>query len=141
MSVARHHLLLRVTLVAALVLGLGMSRLLVLCTHHDGQASLEWTHAEGTCCHHDGHDGDRAPGGDPAIAPGAGCEHDSLAFDVMPTPKPDTGGEVPAPPAFALVLFTLPPPPSPDALPHPPATGPPRTDRRTELRATSLLLL
>ena len=37
-------------IVALLVLGLGLPRVLVICIHADGIARVEFTHAAGTCC-------------------------------------------------------------------------------------------
>lgn len=138
---ARHPLPLRLALLAAFVLVVGLPRLLVLCTHADGEASLEWAHLEGSCCHDGSHDVDADPHGEPANAPGGGCEHDSLAVDVAPPPGKGAGSDGKLPLAFDVPRFVLPAPPSTGVLPSPPATGPPRTDQRSELRSTSLLLL
>lgn len=125
---------------ALLVLAFGLPRLVVLCTHSDGAASLEWVHP-GSCCDHehggtlDDHDGD------PAVEPHGGCEHRSLAIDTAPAPRPDASDELPAARTGFVVPadFVLPSHRSPARLP--PATGPPRPDPRTGLRATSQLLL
>lgn len=148
MTAARpHRLLLRVALLAATVLLLGLPQVLVLCVHHGGDASLEWAHPEGTCCHHDatGNGPVAGEGGatdeTPGIAPGGGCEHDSLAIDLAPPPQPDAATAAPLHFAFAIAPFVTPSPTERATMRRPPPTGPPRTDARTELRATSLLLL
>lgn len=147
MTAARpHRLLLRVALLAAMVLLLGLPQVLVLCVHHDGDASLEWAHPEGTCCHHDATvEGRVASEGDvdetPVIAPGGSCEHDTLAIDIAPPPQPETATAAPLHLAFAIAPFVTPAPMERTTTRRPPPTGPPRTDPRTELRATSLLLL
>ncbi|MBL8750024.1 MAG: hypothetical protein JNK78_12745 [Planctomycetes bacterium] len=128
---------------ALLVLAFGLPRLVVLCTHSDGEASLEWAHL-GPCCDHehgaasddqDDHDGH------PAVEARSGCEHASLAIDTAPAPRDGANGELPAAHAAFVVHadFVLPARRPPTRLP--PATGPPRPDPRTGLRATSQLLL
>jgi hypothetical protein len=124
---------------AALVLAMGLPRLLVLC-EHGGEASLEFAVAGG-CCHEDG-----APGRTPFEGPAAGatecCDHASLAVEMAPTPRPGPGAERDVPPLFGEISpDPNHPPPARQVPPHPPSTGPPREDRRTLLRATSLLLL
>jgi hypothetical protein len=87
---------------------------------------------------------DRGAGG-PAerAAPDAcgGCVHVALGVELAPPPEPvEPPAALPAPAPLAL-----PPAPLADATArapvHPPATGPPRCDARTALRATTLLLL
>jgi len=141
MSAARRHqLCLRAALLAAVVLLLGLPRLLVLCTHADGEASLEWAHPEGTCCHApNGSDEPHEPG--PALAPGGSCDHNSLSVDTAPPPPNFAPAPPPLEPAFGAAPFVPAEPPANAALRRPPPTGPPRTDRRAALRSTSLLLL
>lgn len=127
-------------LLATLVMAFGLPRLFVLCTHHGGEATLEWEHPAGSCCHH-GDAGAPHDDGDPAVLPGGGCEHESLAIGLAPPPRNADRGEVPAPACVGIAPVAFEPPVWPAEPPHPPATGPPRIDRRTALRATSLLLL
>jgi hypothetical protein len=124
-----------------LVLCLGTSRSLVICTgpHCDGR--IEVSHAGGSCCQH-GHDQDADHRDGPAVSGGCGgCVDVALGIGVGPLPErlshDDTG------PCCRLQA-------SPVVLEshdshavglQPPATGPPRTDQRTGLRATTLLLI
>lgn len=137
--------LLRVAATAALlVLALGLPRLLVLCQHAGGAASLTFVHAADSCCHEHEHaqkavDRDHAG---PCAHPHDRCEHTHLAVEMAPAPRPDAeAGFDPLPPCAYLTMpsGTLPPPRAPP--PHAAATGPPRVDRRTALRATTLLLV
>jgi hypothetical protein len=133
---------------ALLVLAFGLPRLLVLCSHDDGCSSLTFAHAPGACCHD--HSiaaatprADTGSGHDAALAvPHDHCDHSQLAVELAPAPRPD-GDAAPGPaPACGLVAIELPPIwPVRAQPPQPPATGPPRVDRRTALRATTLLLL
>lgn len=143
MSARRTHpLSMHTAVLAALVLLLGLPRLFVLCTHADGDASLEFAHAGGHCEHeHTVHGGGTpaAPHEDGDVAPGCSCEHDSLAIDLAPAPRPDTQAD--SLPAIGEALPRERPAPALRTPPHhPPATGPPRTDQRVALRASSQLL-
>lgn len=133
---------------ALLVLSLGLPRLLVLCSHADGSSSLTFAHPAGSCCHDHtlvpatvdaAHAG--TPGGGTQAEPHDHCNHSELGIELMPAPRPATY----APPVPTLVgdfVAVGVPPASPRAHPSPPpATGPPRIDRRTALRATTLLLV
>jgi hypothetical protein len=135
--------LLRVAAFAALlVCALGLPRLLVLCEHTDGDASLAFAHAPGSCCHAaaaeagaGGHDG-------PALEPDHGCKHTGFVIDMMPVPRPAAATAPVAPPACDLLTIAPPALPVLRTVPRPPpATGPPRIDRRTALRGTTLLLV
>ena len=105
---------------------------------------MTFLHAAGSCCH--GHE--HAPttaGGDhdgPCAQPHDGCAHTALSVEMAPAPRPDAkaGGD-PAPPCAVLPMPTVTPPSPRAPPPHPAATGPPRVDRRTALRATTLLLV
>jgi hypothetical protein len=143
------------------VLCLGLPRLLVVC-RHGPDASLELAHFSvdhraGGCCqgHGPGHGRphrtdhgrearlpEREPGGAPAAAPGDSCEHSSLAIELNEPPRPHRPGIPDAPPAVAS-LPPVPPsaPQSRDADRLPPSTGPPRTDARTALLASTVLLI
>ena len=126
---------------AALVLAMGLPRLLVLC-RHGGESSLEFTHPHGACCQHGGPAGDREPDRSPSTGPLEECEHTSLAVELAPTPRPDRAAPTDLPP----LVGWLPPGLPRAALPqgcfvHPPSTGPPRRDRVTALHRTSLLLI
>lgn len=127
---------------ALLVLVLGLPRLLVLCEHECGHVSLTFAHGPGACCHEpapaaadDGHAG-------PRTRPDDGCDHTELAVDLAPAPRPatkavpDTAPTCCLPPAATPSLPALRAPPR-----RPDPTGPPRTDRRSALRATTLLLV
>lgn len=122
------------------VLVLGLPRLLVLC-EHDGASHLEFAHGPGACCHDeeivtapdDTHDGERA------LALHT-CSHQELAFEVAPAPRTHAPVDQ-APPPCLLVVHLVLPPPAREALPRPPATGPPRPDAHAALRATTQLLL
>lgn len=129
-------------------------RFLVICTGPHAQGSVEFAHAAGSCCgdHHEAHDGcgdDHRVGdsdggnvhGDHAESSRGRCWDVPLAIDEGPLPERVTidlhsdlvvavleawcSGSLQA--WFEAV--------------RPPATGPPRTDQRTELLATTLLLI
>lgn len=132
----------------ACLLGTVLPRLLVVCTHADGVGWLELAHAPGTC-HHDEHASAPAHDGaattdppTPLAAPRHGCEHTSVAIEILPAPRPAHNGIVLPAPAIAWAgpaAFTN---AEPDPLGlHPPPTGPPRTDQRTGLRRFTLLLI
>jgi len=59
-------------LCCALVLLIGMTRQLVICTHHDGGSHLEFAHADGAAGHHHGHHHGNHWGG---------CDHVHLVFE------------------------------------------------------------
>ncbi len=129
-----------VAILALLVLAFGLPRLVVLCTHSDGEASLEWAHP-GSCCDHEHGTATDDHDGHPAAESRGGCEHKSLAIDTAPAPRPDASGELPAEGnGFVAPAHFVLPEHRPPAR-RPPATGPPRPDPRTRLRATSQLLL
>jgi hypothetical protein len=131
------------TLAALLVLALGLPRLLVLCQHADGDASLVFAHAADSCCH----DASEAAAKDhdrdgPVLHPCRRCEHTGLSVELSPAPRPDGAAAPTVPTVCGWSTVWTPPLPAMRALPrHPPATGPPRVDRRTALRATTLLLV
>jgi hypothetical protein len=136
--------------IAAVVLLLGLPRLLIRCTTGDGDVRIEFAHAEGTCCAHDHAPVDGSATGAatpargasaPSAAPHAPCEHEELGIELAP---PARNGVVPVPPCAdgAVVPWAAPAPRAvPRATRAPPATGPPRPDARAHLRASTLLLL
>ncbi|HZN37445.1 MAG TPA: hypothetical protein VFD82_01505 [Planctomycetota bacterium] len=130
-------------LVALLVLGLGLPRLLVICIHADGIGRVEFVHAAGACCAQEQHHGGACCADDGSAelaAPGRGCEHVDFAIELAPPPAGQDHHDEP-PPVFGWIQERATARTSGTTVPHPPATGPPRTDQRTLLRATTLLLL
>jgi hypothetical protein len=131
-------------LVALLVLGLGLPRLFVICIHADGIGRVELVHAAGACCateHHHAADACCADhGGAGHATPSRGCEHVHFAVELAPPPTGQDHHDEP-PPAIGWVQDCATARSWGTTVPHPPATGPPRTDQRTLLRATTLLLL
>jgi hypothetical protein len=127
--------------VVLLVLCLGTTRSLVICTGPHCEGRIEVLHAGGSCCEH-AHDQDADDSHGPAISEGCGrCVDVALGIGVGPVPERLSLDEE-APccwlPATSVV------PRSPDlhaVVLQPPATGPPRTDQRTGLRASTLLLI
>jgi hypothetical protein len=130
-----------VAAMAALVLALGLPRLLVLCTNDHG-THVEFAHAPGACCEHDHGDAPSPADGGPSLAEHPHCEHTGFAFAVLPAPPPDSH-KAPAAMAWLGTIevpsFAL--PAHAEVRTRPPATGPPRPDGRCALRATTLLLL
>ena len=131
-------------LVALLVVGLGLPRLLVICIHADGIGRLEFVHAAGSCCAEEPRQAASTCCADHGSVPHAsadgGCEH--LDFAIELAPPPDGQDHRHAPPSvFGWAQDGATTRSWGTAVPHPPATGPPRKDRRTLLRATTLLLL
>jgi hypothetical protein len=118
--------------------------LLVYCIHADGIGRVEFVHATGACCEHErqhaanaccaAHRGAQLSSAD------RGCEHVDFAIELAPPPAGQDHHDEPLP-AFACTEDRAATRSWTTAVPHPPATGPPRTDRRTLLRATTLLLL
>ena len=131
-------------LVALLVLGLGLPRLFVICIHADGVGRVELMHAAGACCAEEpqhavsGCCADHA--GDKVAPPSRGCEHVHFAVELAPPPSGQDHHDEP-PPVFGWTEECATTRSWGTPVPHPPATGPPRTDQRTLLRATTLLLL
>ncbi|MFN3241644.1 MAG: hypothetical protein ACE37K_09050 [Planctomycetota bacterium] len=149
----------------ALVLLIGMTRQLVICTHQGGQTHIEFAHQEGASSHHGHHHGGcnhahfvidarggqhgaqqhAHPDGDDCDDPHSSCDHVHLSVDVGPKPLPDV---VDLPFAQPIVLWLHPElqdqwasterPAQP-----PPATGPPRPRPRQylALRASTVLLI
>lgn len=138
------QLLLRThAVLALLVLGLGLPRILVLCEHDDGAATLAFAHASGSCCHDP-----TAPGTEHAPdQPGEAtrghehCDHDDLAVELAPAPRPAAPAVPTAAPTTWCTPQDVPKPAHERAVVRPPATGPPRPDPQLRLRATTLLLL
>src|SRR5262245_2626293 len=66
-------------LVALLVVGLGLPRLLVICIHADGIGRVEFVHAAGACCAEEPQHAAKAccadHGGLPHASSDGGCEH------------------------------------------------------------------
>lgn len=143
-----------------LVIGLGLSRHVIVCTQPccGGHVKLapscdlttgsapESSIATTNCCDHDRHRGspdERRPGDERTEGrPGcSGCVNVSLGVDLgLPPANMPTIAGLPAPSLTAVVAS-----PWADidafAVVHPPATGPPRCDRRTELLASTILRL
>lgn len=145
MRLPRPRALLRAAACAALlVLALGLPRLLVLCEHGDGNAALAFRHAPGTCCHE--HAAADAVGGDhdggSEVHEDRRCAHTGLLVELLPAPRADAVHAPDAPPARLCTTPSAPRLPALRAVPRPPpATGPPRADRRTELRAATVLIV
>ena len=147
----RDTVLRALALVALLVLGLGLPRLVVICIHADGIGRVEFAHAAGACCAQElqqpawacraqhaccsQHDG-----GIPMARPDHGCEHVDFAIELAPPPAGFAHHDEP-PPVVGCTQDGATARSPGTTVRHPPATGPPRTDRRTLLRATTLLLL
>ncbi|MGE3173517.1 MAG: hypothetical protein AB7O97_12910 [Planctomycetota bacterium] len=135
-----------------LVLVTGLPRLLVVCSGPHCEARIEWAHigerccapapaapAESMCCGHEGH-------GDPDHGPELRAGHDdcvdsALPFGYGPLPRGPHPAPAVAPAVDGAMAFLLPTPRTAHATTrHPPATGPPRPDPRTEHKATTVLL-
>jgi hypothetical protein len=138
------------------VLCLGLPRFLVVCTGPHCQGSVEFVHAPGSCCqdHHEvpdgcsGHEhGDNdADGGDCGEGESAepsrcGCTDVAFVIDEGPLPERITFEFSDAPVVAVIDSWPDYRPTEHLAAALPPATGPPRTDQRTELLATTLLLI
>ena len=128
---------------ALLVLSLGLQRLLVVCTGPHCDRKMEFVHATGDCRAHD-HEDEGSGADDRCDVAGEGhgsCVDVALALDTGPVPQRlvlDSPGPACVPAAVYLVSESLPPL---AAAVLPPPTGPPRIDQRTELLASTLLLL
>jgi len=136
------------------VICLGLPRLLVVCTGPHCHGSVEFVHASGSCCQdphavevgcgpHEHEHGDEGECGDPESAEPSGCGCTDVAFSLGEGPLPERitfeFHESPAADvADSWLAYT---PTAQPATVLPPATGPPRTDQRTELLATTLLLI
>ncbi len=139
-----------------LMLCLGLPRFLVVCTGPHCHGSIEFVHASGSCCqdHHEvevgcaahehahGED-DGGDCGDGETAEPSRCGCTDVAFSIAEGPLPERiTFEFHDAPAVDVVdsWLAYTPNAQPDSV-LPPATGPPRTDQRTELLATTLLLI
>jgi len=136
------------------MLCLGLPRFLVVCSGPHCHGSIEFMHASGSCCqdyhevevgcsehdHGDDEGGDCGEG-DSAQSSCGGCTDVAFAIDEGPLPEKVTF-EFGDAPLLAVVDsgHTFSPRTQPATV-LPPATGPPRTDQRTELLATTLLLI
>jgi len=143
-------------LAVLLMLCLGLPRFLVVCSGPHCHGSIEFVHASGSCCqdHHEVEVGcgahEHAHGednggdcGDGETAEPSRCGCTDVAFSIAEGPLPERiTFEFHDAPAVDVVDSWLAYTPSaqPDTV-LPPATGPPRTDQRTELLATTLLLI
>lgn len=135
------------------VLCLGLTRFLVVCTGPHCQGSVEFVHASGSCCqdHHEvqggcsehdhGDDHDDCGEGDSAEPGRCGCTDVAFAIGEGPLPERITFESSDAPVVAVLGAWPTYSPSEPHVAVLPPATGPPRTDQRTELLATTLLLI
>ncbi len=148
MTRSRHHALLRILAIAASwVLVLGLPRLLVHCTDAAGSGRLEFAHEAGTCRHeanlaHPVHACCTTHGdGAPTLRTDHGCDDVSFVIELLPPERHVGAGQDP-PTAIAWVTHddTVIAAGNATGL-RPPSTGPPRTDQRTALRKTTLLLL
>jgi hypothetical protein len=126
-----------------LVLSLGLQRLLVVCTGPDCDHQVEFVHASGTCCDH-------APAkhccaaddrGETAVAGHGGCVDVALDSELGPVPQRTTFAPPSAPCLAATIDLPATAPRAHATAVLPYCTGPPRPDRRTELIASTLLLL
>lgn len=143
----RHLLVWAVLLVTCCVL----PRALVVCSGPHCESRIEFVHAGGACCDHarepvdacaGQHHGECDDDGEhPTKHSRCGCTDVPIAIDEVPLPQrvtltlghPPALLEIEPPPTIATrddLQFEL-----------PPATGPPRVDRRTELRRTTVLLI
>lgn len=137
-----------------LVFSLGLSQFLVVCTGPHCRGTIEFVHASGSCCqdHHevqDGcgehdhgdDDGGECGEGDSAEPSRCGCTDVAFAIDEGPLPARITFEFSDAPVVAVLDSCIAHSPSEQPATVLPPATGPPRTDQRTELLATTVLLI
>lgn len=150
-----------------LLVGLGLSRRLVVCNqpccagHVKFVASCDTRQVEaegfrtgaksgtGCCCcgghRHDTHDGHGHDGdGERRAAAGAtchGCVHVALGVDLGLPPGGAFAIDAVAMPIGQAVMLPAWADATPVDVVHPPATGPPRCDRRTALLATTVLRL
>lgn len=143
-------------LLSLLVLCLGLPRLLVVCSGPHCHGSIEFVHASGSCCqeHHevevgcgahehaqgDDDDGDYGEG-DAAEPSRSGCTDVALSIAEGPLPERITFELLDAPATDLVDSWLVDPPSAQPATVLPPPTGPPRTDQRTELLATTVLLI
>lgn len=131
-------------LLALLVLSLGLPRLLVLCSGPHCDQRIEFAHHGRHRAEPEQHGHGGATGsGDSACADHDDCTDRALGEGLVPAPLPRT---VVLPPHDLSCPVTT--PPVLEELPrwsaqvrHQPATGPPRLDQRTELIASTLLLI
>jgi hypothetical protein len=129
-------------MLAALVLLLGLPRLLVLCEHGDGDSHLTFASSTEHCCS----EADTQPepsvpggsGGDTASA-ASGCEHTSFLVELLPPNPPSQPLPLCGPPLPIAPDFVLPTTARTPRLPC--ATGPPRPDPGLGARATIRLQL
>ncbi len=127
-----------------LILSLGLPRLFVLCVDAHGDAHVELVHGSGTCCAHDhAGDDDADPSDDRDLAgcPDGGCTDLSLALDTAPMPKAAAADLEATPAALLDDVARLAASSWPTPAEGPPTTGPPRVDRRTVLRKSTVLRL
>ncbi len=131
---------------ALLVLALGLPQLLVVCRSHDGDVHLEFV-GDTHCDDESGQRGSRPlpaaprPTGLPGMDVAPGCEHTALGADPAPPPRPDLQSAPPPSPGGAWAQLAHDPRDAAlDARRCAPATGPPRSLRWRELRATRLLI-
>ena len=144
-----------VTQVAAwmvlVVLALGLSRFLVVCSgpHCDGQIKIAGL--RGSCCEHElrdshccEHEQSEAPEDDRGEVVSEGeCDCTDAGLGIGTGPLPERVSlDHDSQPCFQPVDLVLPESPHAHGVAlRPPTTGPPRTDQRTALLASTLLLL
>lgn len=127
---------------ALLVSSLGLPRLFVLCIDARGNAHVEVLHAAGGCCTHAG--GDAEPthsDSDVAVREPGGCTDVALAVATAPMPKAAQVDLTQQPLAVLPTIDLISDDGGSSAEGGPPATGPPRVDRRTALLASTVLQL
>ena len=127
---------------ALLVVSLGLSRFLVVCTGPHCHGAIEIAHLAGSCCDHEHEVAAPADELGDQICEGHGqCVDEALGIDIGPLPQQlssphsDVACFGPSPTAAFLSLWAR------AVAMLPPITGPPRTDPRTALLATTTLLL
>ncbi len=141
MFAPRHaHRLHPLALLAALVLLLGLPRLLVLCEHDDGDSHLTFASSTEHCCSEPDTE-PLAPGGndDDRASAASHCEHTSFVVELLPPSPPNPPLPLCGPPLPIAPDFVLPTTARAPRLPC--ATGPPRPDPGLGARATIRLQL
>jgi hypothetical protein len=128
---------------ALLILILGLQSVLVVCSGPHCAGRIELAHAAGSCCqeHHTDLDhGDDGEGAD--LAAGHGRCTD-VAFPTEPALRPatPTAEREQQKSPVTLTIAEYADRVTTAAAPRPPTTGPPRADRRTALRANTVLRL
>jgi hypothetical protein len=124
---------------ALLVLSLGLPRFLVVCSGPHCDVRIELAHPSGNCDHSHGGASDEDQG-DAYCKDLGQCVDAALGLATGPLPERVVLGQPNLVCAGMVTPFSLDCPVH-YAVSRPPTTGPPRTDQRTELLASTLLLL